>query len=412
MSRFHAAFAALLGGLSRAGGARGRGLMLAIALLACACSSLGESLRPRLVSKVDEVPAAIERAERELSEGKSELALRRARDARAVRGLGAAERDRLDVLIERIAAARIEELSNRPDGVEALAALVEESLPKQLCVAAGLRAAQMHLDANKPFKAYRLLAKLEEKFPRHYGRAQAGAILAEAGLRLADDPWSFMFFSARDDGVEVLEYLVLTYPGERRCDEAFAKLAAIYESQRQYGLAIQRHEELLFSHGDSPLAAASQARIPHLRLRWLESPEFDRTELIRARRELEAWLARRAGDPAENEVRLDYADCLQRLARSDLSIARYYRRIDRPYGARYHADRALRVALETGDERLAREIRALLTDLPYADPDQAAPIDDDAFAADSTLLRSTIEEQSAKRPAPAVPQAEDGAQQP
>lgn len=385
---------------------------LFIALVCCACASVAETFRPTLVSDADEAPAAIERAERELAEGKTELALRRARDARAVRGLGTAERDRLDVLIERIAAARIEELSTQRDGADALAALVEEKLPKQLCVAAGLRAAQLHLDAGKPFKAYRLLSKLEEKFPRHHGRAQAGAILAEAGLRLADDPWSFLFFNTRDDGVEVLEYLVLTYPGERRCDEAFAKLASIYESRRQYGLAIQRHEELLFSHGDSPLAAASEARIPHLRLRWLESPEFDRTELNRARRELEAWLTRHPGDPSESEVRIDYADCLQRLARSDLGIARYYRRIDRPYGARYHADRALRVALETGDERLAREIRALLANLPYVDPDQAAPLDDDAFAADSTLLRATLQEQSAKQAEPAVQPDLDGGQQP
>ncbi len=401
-----------LGWLARTGGLRARGVVLVIALASCSCSSLSESLRPRLVSRADQVPAAIERVEREFAEGKIELALRRARDARAVRGLGTPERDRLNVLIERIAAAWIEELSARRDGADALAALIDEQLPKQLCVAAGLRSAQLRLDADQPFKAYRLLAKLEQKFPRHHGRAQAGAILAEAGLRLADDKWSFLFFSARDDGVEVLEYLVLTYPGERRCDEAFAKLAAIYEEQRQYGLAIQRHEELLFSHGDSPLASASQARIPHLRLRWLESPEYDRTELMRARRELEAWLNRHAGEPAENDVRLDYADCLQRLSRSDLGIARYYRRIDRPYGARYHADRALRVALETGDDRLAREIRTLLAALPYADPDQSAPLDDDAFAADSTLLRSTIQEQSVKRPAAAVPPAAEGGEQP
>lgn len=364
-----------------------------LALLTLALASACAAFRSRLVSTPQQVPAAIERAERELAEGQTEIALRRARDAREVRGIAAADRDRVDVLIERIAAARIAQLSASADGAAPLAELVDASLPKQLCVAAGVRAARMHLEADKPFKAYRLLTKLEEKFPRHHGRAEAGAILVESGLRMANDPWSFLFFSARDDGVEILEYLVLTYPSERRCDEAFAKLAAIYEKERQYGLAIQRHEELLFSHGESPLAAASEARIPHLRLRWLESPEFDRTELNRARRELESWLARHSGDQTESAVRLDYADCLQRLVRSDLGIARYYRRIDRPYGARYHADRALRVALETGDERLAREARSLLAALPHVDPDQSAPLDDDMFSADSTLLRSTVENQ-------------------
>lgn len=380
-------------------------------VLALSITGACAAFRSRLVSKPEQVPAAIERAERELAEGQTELALRRAQDAREVRGIAATDRDRLDVLIERIAAARIDQLSASPTGAAPLAELVDAGLPKQLSVAAGVRAARMHLDANKPFKAYRLLTKLEQKFPRHHGRAEASSILAESGLRLADDPWSFLFFSARDDGVEILEYLVLTYPSERRCDEAFAKLAAIYEKERRFGLAIQRHEELLFSHGDSPLAVGSQARIPHLRLRWLESPEFDRTELNRARRELESWLARNAGDPAESAVRLDYADCLQRLVRSDLGIARYYRRISRPYGARYHADRALRVALETGDERLTREARNLLAELPHVDPDQSAPLDDDMFSADSTLLRSTLEEQS-KRNEPEPAPALDGMEKP
>jgi hypothetical protein len=378
-------------------------LLLALALLSSGCSSLADSFRPRLVSEPDEVPAAIERSERELAEGKTELALRRARDARAVRGLAPADRDRLELLIERIAAALIDQQEADADGAARLAELVDAGLPKQLSVAAGLRAAHIRMDLDQPFKAYRMLRKLEDKFPRHHGRGEAGAILAEAGLKLADDPWSFLFFNARDDGVEILEYLVLTYPSERRCDEAFAKLAQVYEERKQYNLAIQRNEELLFSHGDSPLASASQARIPHLRLRGLESPEYDRTELLRARRELEAWLTRRSGDEAEAEVRLDYADCLQRLVQSDMGIARYYRRIDRPYGARYHAERALRLALDTGDEGLTRDARKLLASIPEVGAAASAPIDDDMFSADSTLLRTTIDEQQQRVEPPAQP---------
>jgi hypothetical protein len=381
-------------------------VLLAVALLTSGCSSLADSFRPRLVTELGKAPEAIERSERELAEGKTELALRRARDARAVRGLSPELRDRLELLIERIAAALIEQQRADADGASRLAELVDAGLPKQLSVAAGIRAARIRMDLDQPFKAYRLLRKLEEKFPRHHGRAEAGAILAEAGLKLADDPWSFLFFNAQDDGLEILEYLVLTYPSERRCDEAFAKLAQVYEQRKQYGLAIQRHEELLFSHGGSPLASASQARIPHLRLLGLESPEYDRTELLRARRELEAWLTRRTGDAEEAEVRLDYADCLQRLVQSDMGIARYYRRIDRPYGARYHAERALRLALDTGDERLTRDARKLLASIPEVSAAASAPIDDDMFSADSTLLRTTLDEQQQRvepgAPPPAV----------
>lgn len=372
-----------------------RGLLRALALawvaaLLASCSTLDNVLRQRLVSEPAEVPAAIERAERELADGRSELALRRARDARDVRGTPPEQRDRLDLLIERAAAAHIEELAARPGGAGKLSELVEAGLPKQLAVSAGVRAARVYLAANKPYRAFTTLRKLEEKFPRHHGRAEAGEILADAGLRLADDPWGFLFFSARDDGVEVLEYLVLTYPGERRCADAFAKLAQIYEEDKRYALAIQRHEELLFSHGDHPLASASEARIPALRLRGHESPEYDRGELLRARGELEAWLSRRAGDPLEPSVRLDYADCLQRLVRSDLGIARFYERIERSHGARYHAERALRLALDTTNPKLIAEARSLLESLPMPKPGESTPLGDEYFSSESAALRDAV----------------------
>lgn len=383
-----------------------RAVLVCLLALTVGCASIGEAFRSRLVTTPEGAAAAIEQCEREAADGRSELALRRARDARAVRGLTPQLRDQLDLLIERIAATRVEELSGDPSNARKLADLSEMDLPQQISVAAALRSARGYLALDRPFKAYRTLRKLEERYPRHHGRSEAGELLVEAGLVLANDPWSFLFLNARDDGVEILEYLVLTYPSERRCDEAFAKLAAIYEDDRRYGLAIQRHEELLFAHPESSFAPASQARIPHLRLVGHESPEYDRTELLRARKELESWLARNAGDPLEPSARLDYADCLQRLVRSDMGIARYYRRIDRPYGARYHAERALRLALETSDDGLTRDARKLLASIPAVTQAVDRPIEDDAFSADSTLLRTTIEERAGR---PAEPVLEEPA---
>ena len=63
--------------------------------------------------------------------------------------------------------------------------------------------------------------------------------------------------------------------------------------------------------------------------------------LLKARFELEEWLRGHAGDSLEERVRLDYTDCLLRLIENDLSVARFYRRIDKQQGARLHAERAL-----------------------------------------------------------------------
>jgi hypothetical protein len=372
---------------------------LCLCLCALALGSCGMMpwRSPLEVDDPAEVPGAIAAARADFAAGRTADALERARSARKVRGLEASLRDELDLLVESYANRRIEELSAPGSDAGELADLVELDLPQQLSVSAGVRAARLYLDGGRPYRAYRLLKKLESSFPRHHGRAEAGEILVEAGLSLARSGEGWWLWSDRDDGIEVLEFLVLTYPSEPRCDLAFAELARLYEEDRDHELAIQRHEELLFSHLDSPLSVASQARIPHLRLAAIESPEYDRKELLRARAEIESWLRLHAGDEEHDElergVRLDYADCLQRLVQSDLGIARFYRRISQPFGARFHAARALSIARETSDQVLIARVEGLLRSLPEVAelPGQVRGVDQGAFAHDATDLRPTLE---------------------
>ncbi len=349
-----------------------------------ACRSYGAAT----VRNIAEIPAAIASADTDFAEGRTALALARMRSARELRGVEAGQRDQLDVRIERFANQRIDELAQPGSDADELAEFVELDLPQQLSVNAGVRAARLYLDTDRPYKSYRLLKKLETQYPRHHGRAEAGAILLEAGLKLADDPSGWWLWQARDDGVEVLEYLVLNYPSERRCDLAFRKLALCYAEDRKYELAIQRYEELVLSHIDSPLVVEAQAGIPHLRLLALESPEYDRKELLRARKELEAWIATQSGAEFEPQVKLDYADCLQRLVESDLGIARFYERIDRGWGARFHAQRALELAREAGDVTRIAACERLLRRLPAID-ELPGPVSETAFSADATELRTS-----------------------
>jgi hypothetical protein len=116
-------------------------------------------------------------------------------------------------------------------------------------------------------------------------------------------------------------------------------------------------------------------------------------------------------------VRVDYADCLQRLVRSDLGIARFYRRITQPFGARFHATRALSVARETGNEKLIHESESFLDGLPeVADLPAARHVDEKDFAHDATDVRSALETQkkpeadtqAAKPPVPTPTQTPPG----
>ena len=354
-----------------------RFLLLACLVLGAACSSLNSPIdwnKPR-IKEPAEVPAAIERARAELAEGDTEMALLRLRVAREVRGLPVKVRDELEALIERVVEIRIDELSREGGNPKDLEKMLELDLPNQLAVAAGVRGARMHLDQGKPYKAFKLLRKVEERYPRHHGKVEAGEILAEAGLELANDPWSFLgFWSKRSDGIQVLEYLVITYPSEPRCAEAYFKLARMYEEDRLWMLARQRHEDLRLWHPESVYAVASEASIPRLRLRSLKSPEYERRELLKARFELEEWLRNHAGHDLEARVRLDYTDCLLRLIENDLSVARFYRRIDKEIGARLHADRALEDARNAGlVEAQARAQRVIDTLPPETAQSPAGP---------------------------------------
>lgn len=357
-------------------------LALLLALSACSTlnapfGSLAGYSKPETPEQADAILAA---AEKEFAAGRTEDALDLVVIAREATGLPTETRVQIETAVERYAERRIQELSVPGSEPEDLADLVQLNLPRQLAVRAGVTSAALMLQQNEPYAAYAQIKEIDKKFPNHYERVRAGEILYDAGMELADDDWSFLgMFAARDDGIEILEYLWVNYPKVQNCDRVFAKLALLYEEDEDWRLARERCEDLLLYHSTSPLAPWAEARIPHVRLAGLASPEYDRKELVRARRELETWIQRYANQPTdppdlERDVRLDYADCLARLVTSDLGIARFYQRVDEPVGARFHAERALEEARTCGDEELVRQATATLAGiLPPTTGAEATP---------------------------------------
>ena len=320
-------------------------LALSLALLA-ACSAAGRKLDAR------EVPAALAAAKQDLAAGRTADALDLLRGAANATGLATAVRDDVQRTLEDAAARRIEELSRPGCDPDDLADLVDLELPRQLAVLAGLRAARLLFQEGEAYDAYKLIKKLDVKYPEHHERFAAGELLVEIGLWLVPNGTGWLGIGhSTGDAQEVLEYLILHHPSAPRCDEGYVALARIYENDRDWRHAIERYELLVLNHPTSPLRRDAQARIPRLRLRELRSPEYDRGELLTARAELEAWLSDYAGQEGEREVRIDLGDCLRRLVDSDLSIARFYRTVGNEYGQRYHAQRAAEEARLVGDEK-------------------------------------------------------------
>jgi hypothetical protein len=247
-------------------------------------------------------------------------------------------------------------------------------LPRQLAVTAGVRAAQLEFAAGHPKDAYYLIKKLDTKFPLHHERVTAGDLLVDIGLYLSEHPSHFLWvFESHDDAEEVLEYVILNDPWSTRCDEANATLARLYEEDREWKQAIDRNEKLVLNYPLSRFRPYCQARIPHLRLTALKSPEYDRSELIRSRKELEEWLTRYGGNALEPAVRDDLGDCLRRLSESDLVIARFYRTVDNDAGLRLHAERAAEEAKLAGDKGRAEQAQELLAKLPTPAPPPSQP---------------------------------------
>jgi hypothetical protein len=222
--------------------------------------------------------------------------------------------------------------------------------------------------------AYKLVRRVELDLPSHAERRAAGSVLARAGFSLADDPHRYnLIMRYRSRGIDALEFLVVTYPFDEHCAEAYWVLARTYEERGDLDLAVARYEDLVIYHPETRWAVSGQARLPYVRMTRLHRDDYDRRELVRASQELDGWLAVRAGHELEPWVREQQRICRVRLTESDLSLARYYERIENPAAVRLHAARAVATAELAPDGGLADEGRALLAAHPEAQTETLSP---------------------------------------
>jgi tetratricopeptide (TPR) repeat protein len=317
----------------------------------------------------DNAGTHLDQAEADLAAGRSALALERLEEVHQVTDLAPDLRAREDRLVNAAAEARFAEIAAGDDPAEDFEDLFRSHLPERVRAAAGMRAAEALLLAESRIRAFRMVKKVDEALPSHHERAQGGDLVARAGLSLVRDPRRYnLLFHYRERGKQALEYLVLAYPLEPRVAEAYYELSRAYEEDRALDDAVQRTEDLLLYHPDSPYAAAAAARLPYLRLLRLGRDDYDRSELLRAEGELAAWLTRYPGHELEGWASELLAECRARLVRSDLYLARFYERTATPAGVRLHAERARALAREQGLVEELAGAEALLEATPAESP--------------------------------------------
>jgi outer membrane protein assembly factor BamD (BamD/ComL family) len=316
----------------------------------------------------EQAGAAMEEARGELEQGDLLHAFFRSRSAARSKGLSPEDKLASQALFDRATEAWIDAHSATGSDPDLLEELLELDVSTPLAVRAGVNAARLYYEEKERMKAFRLLKRVDRKFPHHQERLAAGGLLASIGFSFAEDTRRYgLIFHYKDNAPQVLEYLVLEYPTQAECDRAYFVLAKLYEEEKEWDLAIERLEDLVLWHSESPLVVESRARIPHLRLTALRSPEYDRGLLVKAREETEDWLARfpdqGAPEAMTELVRADHVDAIRRLADNDLVVARFYKRVDNASGAELHARRAVEEAHSGGEAKQIAEAQALLENI-------------------------------------------------
>jgi hypothetical protein len=332
-------------------------------LALASCSPWRAACRSSPYGEIERADAEhhLQLAEQEIAEGKLDQALERLAAVHEVSGLDPDTRTREERLIEEAARRRFAELSDAP--ASELEALFESELPADVRARAGLLAAQRLADEDHRVKAFRMVKKVDQEIPSHPSACWRATSWRASGCRSSRDPGHYGFFlSYRTRGVQTLEYLVVQYPLEPRCPEAYAALSVVLRVDRRPRRRDRTHRE--------PAALPiRRARTPSRRRRPAAVPAAESHPTRRLRPPELTPAAARVWTTGSPSIRRTSSrrgahelasECRLRLVRSDLELAHYYERTETPSGVAPHATRALASAESRRLEAEASEARALL----------------------------------------------------
>ncbi len=343
-----------------------------LALTGCAGAGKFFGLEPRVAGsgvpsgRLDATSAAAQREaiEQDLAAGRPRDAIERSLLLRRDAILEPEDRNQVEQLLERSVRAFVDN-AERPKDLDNLRASRLPRLPRAI-LAVGR--AREFLAADRPFEGYLEILDLERDHPSHPLQQDVASVLYDSGIALANSNRKRLgLFPERNRAPIVLDYLVLQHPTYPGCDHAYFVLAELLSDSRDLQRAIDRLSELLLYHPGSPYALQAESLVPRLRLADHLRPDYDRAAVDLARRELENWLSRHGEAPEgsaaaelEPSVRESLALALSRLGESDRRVAEFYLTIERPEGARLHAERSLALAQGSGDEDLIAASEAAL----------------------------------------------------
>ncbi len=203
--------------------------------------------------------------------------------------------------------------------------------------------------------AYRHYRYVLENAPWSPHAAAIEDRLFELGQIFFHDPRHGGFFGNRTRGVEVFETYQAFFRRSDRADDALRLVGDYFFDDEEWEEAAFTYERLVEEYAESEWVERSLWRAGAARLRLNRGPEYDRDELLRAKERLDLLLSQHPRSADAPTARAELSAVRERLARSELVVADFYRRRGIPDGERVRLANAFLVYADTPSGEEARQ---------------------------------------------------------
>jgi tetratricopeptide (TPR) repeat protein len=255
--------------------------------------------------------------------------------------------------------------------LDLLEGLGVEAFPVRLRDRYDVALATAHLGLEEPWDAWLVLEPFADRHPFSELEAPVSELLWQAARALSGSDRAFLFFwSDRRGAQTVAEHLVARHPECNRLADALRLLGDLAYEDGNYELARERFRDLLRRRPKSSWETYSRFRFAMSIHAGLVGPDYDRSEMETASRELTHFLSTGAEDPRfVAEAKAALRQVMEWRSENHLRVAHFYRTIGNAPGQRLHLEAAARPEFEGTPAHAAAA--AELTELPT--PTNAPP---------------------------------------
>jgi outer membrane assembly lipoprotein YfiO len=195
---------------------------------------------------------------------------------------------------------------------------------------------------------------------RHPGSERSGEVeelaysMAEGYLSGDQDLW---VFDRRGDGIKLLEDLVIHFPNGRLADDAWWRISQYHLEDDEWIEAQAAFDAIVDRHKDSEWAPISLYYRGYCRFQQIKGVAYDVENMRAALKDFNSYLKQYPEGAEAADARVKVGQVREKIARKNLSIARWYEGRGKPGAARFYYQFTV---ARFGDTQAAEQARFLL----------------------------------------------------